>query len=163
MIPFEPSRPLSLQDCINREPKIQDMISEDSRVKKLMDLSLKLEGLNRNIATHAAGVVIAEKNLSETVPLYKDFSSDLLLPATQFDMYSAENAGLIKFDLLGLKTLTVINKTQIILKEKKINLNINKINFEDKKVFKLLASGYTVGLFQLGKLRNERSFNANET
>ena len=101
MIPFDPSRPLSLQDCINREPRIQDMISKDVRVKKLMDLSLKLEGLNRNIATHAAGVVIAEKNLSETVPLYKDFSSDLLLPATQFDMYSAENAGLIKFDLLG--------------------------------------------------------------
>ena len=98
------------------------MISKDSRVKKLMDLSLKLEGLNRNIATHAAGVVIAEKNLSETVPLYKDFSSDLLLPATQFDMYSAENAGLIKFDLLGLKTLTVINKTRTLLKEKNIEI-----------------------------------------
>ena len=122
MIPFDPSRPLSLQDCINREPRIQDMISKDVRVKKLMDLSLKLEGLNRNIATHAAGVVIAEKNLSETVPLYKDFSSDLLLPATQFDMYSAENAGLIKFDLLGLKTLTVINKTRTLLKEKNIDL-----------------------------------------
>ena len=76
MIPFAPSRPLSLQECINNEPRIQDMISKDSRVKKLMDLSLKLEGLNRNIATHAAGVVIAEKNLSETVPLYKDFSSN---------------------------------------------------------------------------------------
>ena len=71
MIPFDPSRPLSLQESINREPRIQDMISKDKdpRVKKLMDLSLKLEGLNRNIATHAAGVVIAEKNLSETVPL----------------------------------------------------------------------------------------------
>lgn len=149
MIPFDPSRPLKLQECINREPRIQNMISKDTRVKKLMDLSLKLEGLNRNIATHAAGVVIAEKNLSETVPLYKDFSSDLLLPATQFDMYSAENAGLIKFDLLGLKTLTVINKTQTILKGKNINLDINKIDFEDKKVFELLSSGYTVGLFQL--------------
>jgi len=149
MIPFDPSRPLSLQDCINREPRIQDMISKDVRVRKLMDLSLKLEGLNRNIATHAAGVVIAEKNLSETVPLYKDFSSDLLLPATQFDMYSAENAGLIKFDLLGLNTLTIINKTRTLLKAKNIDLDINTINFEDKKVFELLSSGYTVGLFQL--------------
>jgi len=149
MIPFDPSRPIGLQECINREPRIQDMISKDVRVKKLMDLSLKLEGLNRNIATHAAGVVIAEKNLSETVPLYKDSSSDLLLPATQFDMYSTENAGLIKFDLLGLKTLTVINKTLNLLKEKNIYLNINKINFEDKKVFELLSSGNTVGLFQL--------------
>ncbi len=149
MIPFDPSRPINLQDCINREPRIQDMISKDGRVKKLMDLSLKLEGLNRNIATHAAGVVIAEKNLSEIVPLYKDPSSDLLLPATQFDMYSAENAGLIKFDLLGLKTLTIINKTLNILKEKNINLKINKINFEDKKVFELFTFGHTSGLFQL--------------
>ncbi|MBO6491041.1 MAG: DNA polymerase III subunit alpha, partial [Pelagibacteraceae bacterium] len=149
MIPFDPSRPLGLQDCINREPRIQDMISKDTRVKKLMDLSLKLEGLNRNIATHAAGVVIAEQNLSETIPLYKDFSSDLLLPATQFDMYSAENAGLIKFDLLGLKTLTIINKTRTLLKKKNIEIDINNINFEDKKVFDLLSSGHTVGLFQL--------------
>jgi len=149
MVPFEPSRPLSLQECINREPRIQDMISKDTRVKKLMDLSLKLEGLNRNIATHAAGVVIAEGSLSERVPLYKDFSSDLLLPATQFDMYSAEKAGLIKFDLLGLKTLTVISKTLTLLKEKNIDINMNKINFEDKKVFKLLSSAHTVGLFQL--------------
>ena len=90
IIPFEPSRPVGLKETINREPRIKEMISRDNRVKKLMDLSLKLEGLNRNMATHAAGVVIAEKNLAETVPLYKDFSSDFLLPSTQFDMYSAE-------------------------------------------------------------------------
>ncbi len=149
MIPFEPSRPLSLQECINREPRIQDMISKDMRVKKLMDLSLKLEGLNRNIATHAAGVVIAEKNLSETVPLYKDFSSDLLLPATQLDMYSAEKAGLIKFDILGLKTLTIISKTLKLLKEKNVEIDINYIDLENKKVFELLSTGFTAGLFQL--------------
>ena len=79
------------------------------KLKKLTDLSLKLEGLNRNVATHAAGVVIADKKLTDTVPLYKDASANLLLPSTQFDMYSAENAGLIKFDFLGLKTLTVID------------------------------------------------------
>ena len=149
MIPFDPSRPVKLQETINQEPRIQQMILKDSRVKKIMDLSLKLEGLNRNIATHAAGVVIAEKNLSETVPLYRDFSSNLMLPATQFDMYSAENAGLIKFDLLGLKTLTTISKTLTSLEDKNIKLDINKINLEDQKVFDLLSSGYTVGLFQL--------------
>ena len=116
MIPFDPSRPISLADSIAREPRIQKQQKEDPRVKKLIDLSLKLEGLNRNVATHAAGVVIAEKNLSELVPLYKEFSSNSVLPATQFDMYSAEDFGLIKFDLLGLKTLTVINKTLSLLK-----------------------------------------------
>ena len=149
MIPFDPSRPITLQECIEKEPRIQKMINEDQRVKKLMDLSLKLEGLNRNIATHAAGVVIADKKLSETVPLYKDSSSDFLLPSIQFDMYSAENAGLIKFDFLGLKTLTVISKTQNLLKKKNIHIDINKINYEDQKVFDLLSSGFTVGLFQL--------------
>ena len=118
MIPFDPSRPMNLNQCINSEPKLQKLIKEDKRVERLISLSLKLEGLNRNFATHAAGVVIADKDLSETVPLYKDPSSNLLLPSTQFDMYSAENAGLIKFDFLGLKTLTVINKTQILVQNK---------------------------------------------
>jgi DNA polymerase-3 subunit alpha len=149
MIPFDPSRPLSLTECINSEPRLQKLIKEDSRVKKLTDLSLKLEGLNRNIATHAAGVVIADKKLTESVPLYKDVSSDLLLPSTQFDMYSAENAGLIKFDFLGLKTLTVINKTQKLINKKNKDFTIENINFEDQKVFDLLSSGNTVGLFQL--------------
>ncbi len=149
MIPFDPSRPMKLSECINREPRLQKLIEEDKRVKRLIDLSLKLEGLNRNVATHAAGVVIADKKLTETVPLYKDSSSNLLLPSTQFDMYSAENAGLIKFDFLGLKTLTVINKTCKLVSKKNKNFEIDKINYEDEKVFELLSSGKTVGLFQL--------------
>jgi len=149
MIPFDPSRPQSLTDCINNEPRLQKLIKEDSRVKKLIELSLKLEGLNRNVATHAAGVVIADKKLTETVPLYKDSSSDLLLPSTQFDMYSAENAGLIKFDFLGLKTLTVINNTQKLINKQKKDFKIENIDYEDQKVFKLLSSGNTIGLFQL--------------
>ena len=113
-----PSRPQNLTECIAGEPRLQKLINEDPRVKKLIDLSLKLEGLNRNVATHAAGVVIADKKLTDVVPLYKDNTADLLLPSTQFDMYSAENAGLIKFDFLGLKTLTVINNTQNIIRKK---------------------------------------------
>ena len=149
MIPFDPSRPMSLSECINRESRLQKLIKDDPRVKKLSEFSLKLEGLNRNVATHAAGVVIADKKLTETVPLYKDNSADLLLPSTQFDMYSAENAGLIKFDFLGLKTLTVIHNTEKLIRNINKNFDIKKINFEDQKVFELLSSGKTVGLFQL--------------
>ncbi|MDC3082409.1 DNA polymerase III subunit alpha [Candidatus Pelagibacter sp.] len=149
MIPFDPSRPLTLQESINVEPRLQKLINEDKRVRRLIELSLKLEGLNRNVATHAAGVVISDKKLTETVPLYKDAAANLLLPSTQFDMYSAENAGLIKFDFLGLKTLTVISKTQKLVKKKISNFKIETINYEDQKVFELLSSGKTVGLFQL--------------
>ncbi len=150
MIPFDPSRPMTLQECINSEPRLQKLIQEDIRVKKLIDLSLNLEGLNRNFATHAAGVVIADKKLNSIVPLYKDQSSNLLLPSTQFDMYSAENAGLVKFDFLGLKTLTTIDKTQKkIRKKKNKEFNIENINYDDQKVFNLLSEGKTVGLFQL--------------
>ena len=149
MIPFDPSRPLSLEKAIAQEPRIRKEEEKDVRVKKLVEISKKLEGLNRNMATHAAGVVIPAENLAEFVPLYKDPTSNSLLPSTQFDMYASENAGLVKFDLLGLKTLTVINKTASVLKEKKINLEISKIKLDDQKIFDLLSSGYTVGLFQL--------------
>src|SRR5210317_174743 len=149
MIPFDPSRPQTLSKCIASEPRLQKLINEDQRVKKLTDLSLKLEGLNRNVATHAAGVVIADKKLTEIVPLYKDSTANLLLPSTQFDMYSAENAGLVKFDFLGLKTLTVINNTQKLIKKKHKDFNIENISFEDQKVFELMSSGKTVGLFQI--------------
>ena len=149
MIPFDPSRPQTLTECINNEPRLIKLIKEDTRVKKLIDLSLKLEGLNRNFATHAAGVVIADKKLTNTVPLYKDMSTNLLLPSTQFDMYSAENSGLIKFDFLGLKTLTVINRTQKLINKKLKDFTIENIDFEDQKVFEMLSTGNTVGLFQL--------------
>ena len=149
MVPFDPSRPLTLQESIDREPRFKEEIKSNSKIKKLLDLSLKLEGLNRNMATHAAGVVIAGEKLSELFPLYVDHSSNLILPSTQFDMYSSENAGLVKFDLLGLKTLTIIDKTLKRLKKKNIQLDITKINRSDEKVFSLLSTGETTGLFQL--------------
>ena len=149
MIPFDPSRPLTLQESIDREPRFKEEVRNNSKVKKLINLSLKLEGLNRNMATHAAGVVIAGNKLAEQFPLYIDQSSNLILPSTQYDMYSSENAGLVKFDLLGLKTLTVIDKTLKRLKLKEIDLDISKINLEDEKVYSLLSTGETTGLFQL--------------
>ncbi len=149
MVPFDPSRPLTLQESIDREPRFKEEVKINPKVKKLIDLSLRLEGLNRNMATHAAGVVIAGDKLAEQFPLYIDHSSNLILPSTQYDMYSSENAGLVKFDLLGLKTLTVIDKTVKRLKAKNINLDISKINQNDKKIFSLLSTGETTGLFQL--------------
>jgi DNA polymerase III subunit alpha len=149
MVPFDPSRPLTLQESIDREPRFKEEIKNNNKVKKLIELSLKLEGLNRNMATHAAGVVIAGDKLAEQFPLYIDHSSNLTLPSTQYDMYSSENAGLVKFDLLGLKTLTVIDDTIKRLKSKKIDLDISKINQSDKKVFSMLSTGETTGLFQL--------------
>ncbi len=149
MIPFDPSRPLSLAEALAQEPRIKKEEDKDPRVKKLVEISKKLEGLNRNMATHAAGIVIPEEKLAEFVPLYKDSASKSTLPITQFDMYASENAGLVKFDLLGLKTLTVIHKTISLLKNKNIELDINKIKLDDPKIFDLLSSGHTVGLFQL--------------
>ena len=149
MVPFDPSRPLTLQESIDREPRFKEEIKSNIKVKKLLELSLKLEGLNRNMATHAAGVVIAGDKLADQFPLYIDHSSNLTLPSTQFDMYSSENAGLVKFDLLGLKTLTVIDNTIKRLKLKKINLDISKIDHNNEKVFSMLSTGETTGLFQL--------------
>ena len=149
MVPFDPSRPLTLKESIDREPRFKEEVKNNSKVKKLLELSLKLEGLNRNMATHAAGVVIAGDKLSEQFPLYVDHNSNLILPSTQYDMYSAENAGLVKFDLLGLKTLTVIDKTLKRLKLRNVHIDISKINLKDKKVFSLLSTGETTGLFQL--------------
>ncbi len=149
MIPFDPSRPLTLKESIDREPRFKEEIKKNNKVEKLIELSLKIEGLNRNMATHAAGVVIAGEELTKQVPLYKDHSSNLFLPSTQFDMYSAENAGLVKFDLLGLKTLTVIDKTIKMLNDKGVKIDIKKIDLDDQNVFKLLATGETTGLFQL--------------
>ena len=94
-------------------------------------------------------MVIADKKLNEIVPLYKDASANLLLPSTQFDMYSAENAGLVKFDFLGLKTLTVINNTQKLIQKKDNKFCIEDISYDDQKVFNLMSTGNTVGLFQI--------------
>ena len=101
------------------------------------------------MATHAAGVVIAGQNLTEQVPLYKDHSSKLPLPSTQFDMYSSENAGLVKFDLLGLKTLTVLDKTLKMLEKKGKIIDIKNINLSDQKVYESLSMETPLVYFNL--------------
>ena len=110
MIPFDPSRPLTLAESVAMEPRLQEAQKEDPTIEKLINLALKLEGLFRNIATHAAGIVIGDKNLTEIVPLYKDHDSSIPIPVTQFDMNWSEQAGLVKFDFLGLKRLQLLKK-----------------------------------------------------
>lgn len=146
MIPFNPINPVTLEKAIEMEPELKSAQQKDSEIARLLDISLKLEGLNRHASTHAAGIVISNKDLVETVPLYKDPKSEMA--AIQYSMKYAEAAGLIKFDFLGLKTLTVISKAVDLIHHNKPDFDINKISLDDKKVFELLTKGDTVGIFQ---------------
>ena len=147
MIPFNPAKPLTITDFLKENEKIKKIIKNNINIKTLFNHAKKLEGLLRHASTHAAGIVISDKKLNNIVPLYKDPKSDI--PVTQFSMKYVEKAGLIKFDFLGLKTLTVINDTCKILKSKSIDIDINKVPLDDVKTFKLLREGHTTGVFQL--------------
>ncbi len=147
LIPFSPTNPVSLQEAINGEPALQELIKSDEQVKNLMEIALKLEGLYRNPGVHAAGVVISDKNLQDIVPLYKDMKSEM--PSTQYSTKYVESAGLIKFDFLGLKTLTVIQKAIDLINRNGFILNTHTIPLDDKKTFDLLKSVNCVGVFQI--------------
>ncbi len=147
MIPNNPANPVSLFQAIAGEKRIQEARDNDPQVAKLLEISLRLEGLYRHASTHAAGLVIGDRPLVEMVPLYLDPRSDI--PATQFSMKWVEQAGLVKFDFLGLKTLTVIQKTLTSLRKRDINLDISGLPLDDEKTYKMLAEGETVGVFQL--------------
>lgn len=147
LIPFSPTNPLTLQEGIDREPILQELIKTDPQVQKLMEIALRLEGLYRNPGVHAAGVVISDKNLQDIVPLYKDAKSDM--PSTQFSTKYVETASLIKFDFLGLKTLTVIQKAIDLINKKEIKLTTQSIPIDDKKTFDLIKAVNCVGIFQI--------------
>jgi DNA polymerase-3 subunit alpha len=147
MIPFHPTNPLTLQQAIDAEQALRDLIETDSQVKNLMEIALKLEGLYRHASVHAAGIVISDKNIQEMVPLYKDQRS--MMPVTQFSMKYVESAGLIKFDFLGLKTLTVIQKNLDIIKKRGIYLTAQEIPLDDHKTFELMRKVNCVGVFQI--------------
>ena len=144
LIPFNPANPLSLVDVVKNDKKIQEIIKQDNLNKKLFKISIDLEGLLRHVSTHAAGVVISDKNLVDILPLYREPRSNF--PVTQFSMKYVEKAGLVKFDFLGLKTLTVIDKTCKLINNP--NLNIDNISLTDTKTFELLKNGQTTGVFQ---------------
>ena len=147
LIPNNPANPVTLAQAIDGEPKLQEERDKDPTVRTLFEIALKLEGLYRNASTHAAGVVIGDRPLEELVPLYRDPRSEI--PATQFNMKYVEKAGLVKFDFLGLKTLTVIEKAQNLIRVREPGFDINHIPFDDPKTYEMLGHGDTVGVFQL--------------
>jgi DNA polymerase III subunit alpha len=147
LIPMNPANPLTLAQSIEAEPRLQEERDRDPNVKNLFDIALRIEGLYRNASTHAAGVVIGDRPLEELVPLYRDPRSSL--PATQFSMKYVEAAGLVKFDFLGLKTLTVIDKALKLIHVRKPEFNIDAISYEDIPTYEMLRQGDTVGVFQL--------------
>lgn len=138
---------ITIEDSLKVEPALRSLYEGNPRIKELIDTAIRLEGLSRHVSTHAAGVVISPEPLTEYTPLYKNPSDATIM--TQFDMNAIEKIGLLKFDFLGLKTLTVIDKTLKYIKENGKEFSIDDISFEDKKTFELLASGNTTGIFQL--------------
>lgn len=145
LIPNNPANPVTIEEALEVEPQLKQMVEQEEEVKHLIHIAQQLEGLYRHASTHAAGVVIGDRPLDEMVPLYHDLRSPL--PATQFNMKYVEQAGLVKFDFLGLKTLTVIQKTLDFLKEAGTDLDILAIPLDDQKVFEHLPE--TVGIFQV--------------
>ncbi len=147
LVPFNPSNPVSLADALDSEPELQAARDEDPLVAQLLDTAVKLEGLYRHPSTHAAGIVIGDRPLDRLVPLFRDPRSDM--PVTQYNMKWVENAGLVKFDFLGLKTLTVIENTVALLKERGIEIDPLTLPLDDEKTYRLIADADTVGIFQL--------------
>lgn len=147
MIPWNPLAPVTLSQAIEMDPQLKKEAKQDEAVAKLLDIGLKLEGLHRHASTHAAGVVIASKPLTDIIPLYSDHRSDI--PTTQYSMKYAEMAGLVKFDFLGLKTLTVIDRALRLLKKQGMEVDIEHIPLDDKKTFDMLSEGSATGVFQM--------------
>ncbi|GGG26709.1 DNA-directed DNA polymerase [Caldovatus sediminis] len=146
LIPFNPAKPVTLQQAIEAEPRLQEMQKGDETVARLLEIAQQIEGLYRNASTHAAGVVIGRRPLIEIVPLYRDPRSEMLI--TQYSMKHVEQASLVKFDFLGLKTLTVIQRTLEILKAQGIALDIARIPLDDPRTYEMLRRGDAAGVFQ---------------
>lgn len=147
LVPQNPAAPVTLGAAIEGEPKLQAARDGDPVIAKAFDIALKLEGLNRHASTHAAGIVIGDRNLSELVPLYRDPKSDMQV--TQFNMKWVEQAGLVKFDFLGLKTLTVLDVAEKLVRRRGIDLDVNRLPLDDAPTYEMLARGETVGVFQV--------------
>ena len=147
LIPFNPSNPLTLSESIKSERALQEKINTDERISNVVDISLRIEGTHRHASTHAAGVVIGHEKISKVVPLYKDQNTNS--NATQFSMKYVEKAGLIKFDFLGLTTLSIIDDCVKLIKKNYNNFNIDNLKLDDKKTYEQLSRGETVGIFQL--------------
>ena len=147
LVPQNPANPVTLKRAIDDEPRLQAERDRDPLIARAFDIAQKLEGLHRHASTHAAGVVIGDRPLSELVPLYRDPKS--LMPVTQFNMKWVEPAGLVKFDFLGLTTLTILDRAVKLVRRRGIDLDLAKVPLDDAKSYDMLARGETVGVFQV--------------
>ena len=147
LVPQNPAAPVTLAAAIAGEPKLQAFRDEDPVVARAFDIAMRLEGLTRHASTHAAGIVIGDRPLSELVPMYRDPKSDM--PVTQFNMKWVEPAGLVKFDFLGLKTLTVLDLAVKSLKQRNVDVDLATLPLDDKASFEMLSRGDVVGVFQV--------------
>src|ERR1700675_1593554 len=147
LVPQNPAAPVTLSAAIASEPKLQAFRDSQPIVARAFDIAQRLEGLTRHASTHAAGIVIADRPLSELVPLYRDPKSDM--PVTQFNMKWVEPAGLVKFDFLGLKTLTVLDLAAKLVRRRGGDIDLSSLPLDDTKTYEMLARGETVGVFQV--------------
>ena len=147
LIPNNPANPTTIAKALESEDELRQQRRSDEQVSDLIDMSMKIEGLYRHASTHAAGLVIGDRPLSELVPLYRDPRSDM--PVTQFNMKWVEKAGLVKFDFLGLKTLTVLQRAVEFIVKQGVEIDLADIPLDDARTFEMLSQGDTVGVFQL--------------
>ncbi|MEO9338994.1 DNA polymerase III subunit alpha [Mesorhizobium sp. SB112] len=147
MVPANPANPVTLAQAIEGEPRFAEEAEREPIVQTLLDMAQKLEGLYRHASTHAAGIVIGDRPLSELVPMYRDPRSDM--PVTQFNMKKVEDAGLVKFDFLGLKTLTVLETAVKLIRRRGIEIDLAHIPIDDQPTYAMLSRGETVGIFQV--------------
>ncbi|MEI7710418.1 MAG: DNA polymerase III subunit alpha [Rhodospirillales bacterium] len=147
LIPNNPAKPVTLAQAVEGEPRLQALRDEDEAIGRLIEIALQVEGLYRHASTHAAGVVIGDRPLVELVPLYKDPKSDFLV--TQYSMKYVEQAGLVKFDFLGLTTLTILDRAKGYLRKLGIEVDLDHLPLDDKKTYEMLARGDAGGVFQM--------------
>ena len=147
LVPQNPAHPVTLKQAVADEARLQEAAKADEKVARMLAIAERLEGLYSNASTHAAGVVIGDRPLIELAPLYRDPKS--AMPATQFNMKWVEQAGLVKFDFLGLKTLTVLKRAVDLVARRGIAIDLNKIPLDDAKTYAMLGRGETVGVFQV--------------
>jgi DNA polymerase-3 subunit alpha len=147
LIPNNPAKPVTLQQALDGEPRLQALRDSDEGIARLLEIALQIEGLYRHASTHAAGVVIGDRPLVELVPLYKDPKSDFLV--TQYSMKQVELAGLVKFDFLGLTTLTILDRAEGFLKKLGVTVDLKHLPLDDKKTYEMLSRGEAGGVFQM--------------
>jgi DNA polymerase-3 subunit alpha len=146
LIPNNPAKPVTLKEAVSGETKLQDMRETDESVRRLLEIAMQIEGLYRHASTHAAGLVIGDRRLTDLVPMYRDPREGTLV--TQYNMKYVEQAGLVKFDFLGLTTLTILQRAEQFLDGLGVAVDLTKIPLDDEKTYAMLSRGDAGGVFQ---------------